>query len=83
MKVDSSSTMVKVDGSSTVFPITKVMVEDWDKEKRDGTKKTDKSHHVLEFPMGVRLCNQATTRDIAYQKDQPGQHQNIGGWLGD
>jgi hypothetical protein len=76
--------MVKVDGSSTtVFPITKAMVEDCEKEKRDGPKKTVKSHRVLEFPMGVRLSNQATTRDIAYQKDQPGQHQNIGGWLGD
>jgi ABC-type phosphate transport system substrate-binding protein len=75
--------MVKVDGSSTVFPITKVMVEDCEKEKRDGTKKTVKSHYVLEFPRGVRLSNHATTRDIAYQKDQTGQHQNIGGGLGD
>ena len=83
VKVDSSSTMVKVDGSSTVFPITKAMAEDFEKEKRDGTKKTDKSHHVLEFPRGARLSNQATTRNIAYQKAQTGQHQGIGGGLGD
>jgi hypothetical protein len=74
--------MVKVDGSSTIVPITKVMVEDCEKEKRDGTKKNVKSH-VLEFPRGVRLSNHATTRDIAHQKDQTGQHQNIGGGLGD
>jgi hypothetical protein len=39
VKVDSSSTMVKVDGCSAVFRITEAMAEDFEKKKGTALKK--------------------------------------------